>query len=95
MKDESKLTLKELRYNYAWKMKLFPSSKQKQIIKANSDGSRFDNESLWGSKVLQGTDDFDAMAINLSKCQLVSANALHAFSIKNCPMCGRELGEDE
>lgn len=83
MKDESKLTLKELRYNYAWKMKLFPSSKQKQIIKANSDASRFVyNESLWGSKVLQGTDDFDALVINLSKCQLVSADALHAFPIK-------------
>lgn len=69
--------------------------KQANCPYCHSDGSRFDNESLWGSKVLQGTDDFDAMAINLSKCQLVSANALHAFSIKNCPMCGRELGEDE
>lgn len=69
--------------------------KQASCPYCHSDGSRFDNESLWGSKVLQGTDDFDVMAINLSKCQLVSANALHAFSIKNCPMCGRELGEDE
>ncbi|WP_057777761.1 hypothetical protein [Paucilactobacillus vaccinostercus] len=59
------------------------------------DGSRMDNESLWGGKLIQGIDDFDAMAINLSKCQLVSTNALHAFSVKNCPMCGRKLGEDE
>lgn len=56
MKDESKLTLKELRYNYAWKMKLFPSSKQKQIIKANSDASRFIyNEYVGVNKRIQQT----------------------------------------
>lgn len=69
--------------------------KQANCPYCHCDGSRFDNESLWGSKIIQGIDDFDAMVINLSKCQLVSANALHAFSINYCPMCGRKLGENE
>jgi len=60
----------------------------------HGDGSRFDNESLWGNRLIQGINDSDAMAINLSKCQLVSADALHAFPINYCPMCGRKLGDD-
>lgn len=68
-------------------------SKHTKCPYCHSDGSRLDNESLWGSKLIQGVDDFDAMGVNLSKCQLVITNALHAFSIKNCPMCGRKLGD--
>ena len=68
--------------------------KQDSCPYCHSDGSRLDNESLWGSKLIQGIDDFDAMGVNLSKCQLVSTNALHAFPINYCPMCNRNLGED-
>lgn len=72
-----------------------PTKEQKNCPYCHGDGSRLDNESIWGSKPIQGIDDYDAMAINLSKCQLVSTNALHAFPINYCPMCGRKLGEDE
>lgn len=65
--------------------------KQADCPYCHSDGSRLDNESLWGGEFIQGIDDFDEMVINLSKCQLVSAYALHAFPINYCPMCGRKL----
>lgn len=72
-----------------------PTEEQQKCEYCHSGGSRFDNESLWGKKPLQGIDFYDLMAINLSKCQLVGTNALHAFPINYCPMCGRDLREDE
>lgn len=33
--------------------------KQANCPYCHCDGSRFDNESVWGSKVLQGIDDFN------------------------------------
>ena len=70
-----------------------PTEEQQKCEYCHSGGSRFDNESLWGKKPLQGINDFDKMAINLSKRQLVSADALHAFPINYCPMCGRKLSD--
>lgn len=67
--------------------------KQASCPYCHSDGSRFNNESLWGSKPIQGIDFYDLMAINLSQCQLVTTNALHAFPINYCSMCNRKLGE--
>lgn len=61
----------------------------KQVIKELET-----EKSELSSKSIQGIDDYDAMVINLSKCQLISANALIAFSINYCPMCNRNLGED-
>lgn len=68
-------------------------SKHTKCPYCHSDGSRFDNESLWGSKVIQGIDDFSGLVINLSDNTLTSANAIDCYSIKYCPMCGRKLGD--
>lgn len=72
-----------------------PTEEQQRCEYCHCYGSRLDNESVWGSKPIQGIDFYDVMAINLSKRQLVTTNALHAFPINYCPMCGCDLREDE
>jgi hypothetical protein len=62
----------------------------------HSDGSRWDNESVWGADELYDFDfesrpDFLPLVLNISKEQLMSGDSMHAWNIKYCPLCGREL----
>lgn len=69
-------------------------SKYTKCPYCHSDGSRYDNKSVWGSKEIPELNNFSSLVINLSNNTLTSANAIDCYSIKYCPMCNRNLGED-
>lgn len=63
----------------------------------HSDGSHLDNASIWGSKPIDNVSspEYPALYIDLSTHRLVMANALEAWRIRHCPMCGRKLLEEK